>query len=209
MPYKLVGSPLSTCTQRIMVIANEVGAELEINSPDFAKLEHKSEAYLANEHPFGKIPVLHDGNYKLFESRAIARYIADKSNNTNVYPRDTEVRGLVEQWISVETSYFSVAETIVGELVFAKWHGREPNMKIVEEKTKPLNDFLFAFNKQLEGKDYLVANKFTLADAVFLPYLNKLLGTEEFKNVLEPYANLQRWWNTISNRPSWKKTIAQ
>jgi glutathione S-transferase len=42
-------------------------------------------------------------------------------------------------------------------------------MKIVEEKEKPLKEFFAVFDKQLEGKDYLVANKFTLADAVYMP----------------------------------------
>jgi glutathione S-transferase len=88
---------------------------------DFAKLEHKSPEYLANEQPFGKIPVLHDGDYKIYESRAIARYIADNSTNTEVYPRDAKTRGLVEQWISVEQSYFAPAEAIVGQLVFAPY----------------------------------------------------------------------------------------
>jgi glutathione S-transferase len=86
--------------------------------------------------------------------------------------------------------------------------GLQPDLKIVEEKTKALNDFLPVFDKQLEGKDYLVANKFTLADAVYMPYMAKLVGTEQFKNVLEKYPNIKRWWNTISNRPSWKKIFA-
>lgn len=59
MVLKLYGSPYSTCTQRVLLTAAEVGVEVELVVIDFAKGEHKAPEFLKLQ-PFGKVPVLED-----------------------------------------------------------------------------------------------------------------------------------------------------
>ena len=56
-PVKIHGSPLSTCTQAIMVVAKEIGVQYEIVPVNFAIAEHKSPEFLKLQ-PFGQVPVL-------------------------------------------------------------------------------------------------------------------------------------------------------
>jgi len=51
----------------------------------------------------GHIPVLQEGDFTLYESRAIARYINDTRGN-KLMPTDAKARAIVEQWISIEQS---------------------------------------------------------------------------------------------------------
>jgi glutathione S-transferase len=100
MVLKVHGVKGSTCTQRVLTALNEKGVPYELITINFAKAENKSETYLKLQ-PFGKIPVLEDDGFILFESRAIAKYIAKKyaSQGTPLMPAegDLQAYGLFEQ----------------------------------------------------------------------------------------------------------------
>jgi glutathione S-transferase len=123
MVLKLVGVPQSTCTRRVAVILKEKQVPFEVVPVDFSKGEHKQPAYLKNQ-PFGKVPyVVEDDGYKLFESRAIGKYIALKYQHQGTPlvpdPTDLHATGLFEQAVSIETANFdSLASAIAYEKVF-------------------------------------------------------------------------------------------
>ncbi len=100
MVLKVHGVKGSTCTQRVLTALYEKGVEYELITIDFAKAENKSEKYLKLQ-PFGKIPVLEDDGFILFESRAIAKYIVKKyaSQGTPLMPAEGDLKayGLFEQ----------------------------------------------------------------------------------------------------------------
>lgn len=48
MVYKLYGHPFSTCTNRVLIVAKEVGVELEYHEVDLFKGERKNEEFLEN-----------------------------------------------------------------------------------------------------------------------------------------------------------------
>ncbi|KAL9618452.1 MAG: hypothetical protein Q9160_006830 [Pyrenula sp. 1 TL-2023] len=70
MVLKLYGSAMSTA--RVMVTILEKELPYEHILIDIAKSDQKSEAYMALQ-PFGKVPVLKDDGFIIFESRAICR----------------------------------------------------------------------------------------------------------------------------------------
>lgn len=96
----LHGNKYSTCTQRVLTVCHEKGVPIELVTIDFAKAEQKSPAFLAKQ-PFGKVPVLDDNGYLVYESRAICKYIAKKyaSQGTKLIPADGDLKayGLFEQ----------------------------------------------------------------------------------------------------------------
>jgi glutathione S-transferase len=100
MVLKVHGTKGSTCTQRVLTALHEKGVPYELINIDFKIAEHKSEKYMKLQ-PFGKIPVLDDDGFILFESRAIARYIAKKyaGQGTPLLPAEDDLKayGLFEQ----------------------------------------------------------------------------------------------------------------
>jgi glutathione S-transferase len=100
MVLKVHGSKGSTCTQRVLTALYEKGVPYEIVNINFSVGEHKSEKYMKLQ-PFGKIPVLDDDGFILFESRAIAKYIAAKyaGQGTPLLPAESDLKayGLFEQ----------------------------------------------------------------------------------------------------------------
>ncbi len=165
----IYGHPASTCTQRVLLALAEKGVtDYELKIVDLSKGEHKQPEYLAKQ-PFGQIPVLEDGDYRVYESRAMTRYIDDiYTEGTTLVPKDAKSRGLVEQWISIEMSHNKPLESLVYELVFKGFYGLVTDKAAVVELEKKYREFLKAFNTALEGKKYLVGDSFTLAGTIHL-----------------------------------------
>jgi glutathione S-transferase len=73
MVLKLYGSAMSTSRVLVTILEKELPYELILI--DIAKGDQKSEDYKKLQ-PFGKVPVLEDDGFFMFESRAICKYLA-------------------------------------------------------------------------------------------------------------------------------------
>ena len=100
MTLKIYGSPYSTCNQRVLVVCEEKQIPYEKITLDFMKGEHKDPEYI-KLHPFGRVPVLDDDGFIVYESRAIVRYLAVKyaGQGTKLIPDfgDLKAYALFEQ----------------------------------------------------------------------------------------------------------------
>ncbi len=194
----LYGHPLSTCTRKVLMTLAETKTEFQLELVDFAKMEHKQEANLARQ-PFGRIPSIADGDFRLFESRAIARYINDKAKGALV-PADLHGRAVMEQWISIETSEFAGhAMKFIYEHVFK----RPQTPEVLDTATKALNVTLGVMDARLARAPYLAGDTFSIADIGFMPYTEYVMGTPA-RALFEPHPHVMAWWKKISERPTWK-----
>lgn len=73
MVLKLYGSAMSTARVLMTILEKELPYEYVLI--DIAKGDQKSEEYKKLQ-PFGKVPVLDDDGFLIFESRAICKYLA-------------------------------------------------------------------------------------------------------------------------------------
>jgi glutathione S-transferase len=160
--FTVYGLAFATCTRRVLMTLEELGASYELKPVDVIGGENKRPEFL-ERHPFGQIPVFYDDDFKIFESRAICRYLADVVKGpVELLPKDPKQRALVEQWISVESSNY-VPEKLVNELVFKKWRGIEADEKVVAESKKKLPEVFAILNKHLEGRNFMVGDNLTIA----------------------------------------------
>jgi glutathione S-transferase len=79
MTLKIHGYPGAISTQRVINICHELGLEFSFILVDFKTSAQKSSEYLALQ-PFGKVPVLEDNGFFVYESRAICKYLAVKNS---------------------------------------------------------------------------------------------------------------------------------
>jgi len=213
MAIKLYGNPMSTCTQRVLTTCNALKIQCEVVVIDFSKGEHKSPEYLT-KHPWGKVPYLDDGGFVVYESRAISRYLCLKyqtAEGAQVYPTDIQQRSLVEQYISVEQSYYNTGiEPLVGEAVFKKYHGGVPDDAVIAKHKETTEKSLVVYDKILEGKSYLVGEQLTLADIFHLPYGACCVHAGHGDLFTHPdRPNVNRWWETITRHEAWVKTTSK
>eukprot|EP00753_Platysulcus_tardus_P017527 PLAT6429.1.p1 GENE.PLAT6429.1~~PLAT6429.1.p1 ORF type:complete len:227 (+),score=34.94 PLAT6429.1:49-681(+) len=204
MVLKLYGNPISTCTRRVATVCKELDIPYELISIDFAKGEHKSPAFLEKQ-PFGQVPYIDDDGFILFESRAIARYLAAKAGSP-LLPTNLKDLARFEQAASIEQANFDpFASGIAFEKVFKGFRGLATDDARVAEYATALEGKLDAYEKILSKQKYLAGDNITLADLFHLPY-GSMLAPVGF-NFLEDAAkrpNVARWWKDISSRPSWQ-----
>src|SRR5215213_10095600 len=98
---KLYYHPASTASRPILLFAAESGTALEMQLVDIFKGEHRQPAYAALN-PNALVPMLEDGDFRLTESSAILKYLADKIDSP-AYPKDLKQRAKVNEvmdWIN-------------------------------------------------------------------------------------------------------------
>jgi glutathione S-transferase len=201
---KLYGHPMSTCTRKVLTTLAEKGHEAEFVMVDIMKGEAKHAAHLAHQ-PFGKVPALEDHNFKLYESRAIIRYLDEKLDGPKLTPTDIHDRAHMDQWMSVEYSYFSSpAMKIVMELLFGKMSGKTPDMEVVKAARASLATVLDISEKALTHHHYFGGKIFSLADISWMPYVQYLFAAEQ-GDLFTSRPAMNAWWERVSTRPSWKK----
>ncbi|CAB4463307.1 uncharacterized protein OCT59_015364 [Rhizophagus irregularis] len=136
MTITVYGHSASTFTSAIFHTLKELGLPYEYKQKNSEDI--KSPEYIATKHPFGRVPFLDDDGFQIYESRAIARYLVNKYQGTKtstvLIPSDVHKAALVEQFISVETSYYThPLIKMLSQLILAKSQGKEPDLKIVNE----------------------------------------------------------------------------
>jgi len=200
---KIFGHPVSTCTRKVLMTLAETGTPYEMTVVDFGKNEHKQQPHTSRQ-PFGQIPAIDDDGFSLYESRAICRYISEKFGGSLV-PADLKSRALMEQWISVETSNFTPhAMKFIYHDVFKR--PQEP--AVLEAATKGLETALGIMNATLANSPFLAGAQLTLADVVFMPYLEYAMGTPA-KALVAKFPHASAWWNKIGERPTWQKVAGR
>ncbi|KAJ5988137.1 Glutathione-S-transferase [Penicillium waksmanii] len=205
MVLKLYGSAMST--SRVLVTILEKELPYEFILIDIAKGDQKSEEYMKLQ-PFGKVPVLEDDGFLMFESRAICKKYP---SGTKLVPEEDEkAYGRFEQACSIEQSYFAAAaETIGTELIIRPKKGLgSPDEARVAQAERDLDTVLAVYDKTLAKQKYLAGDELTLADLFHLPN-GAALKAGRWKEVFEKYPNVDKWFRELQKRETWVKAAAE
>ena len=100
---KLYYHPISTTSRPIALFAAEAGIPLDYQVVDLFTGEHYKEPFVS-VNPNRQVPVLEDGDFRLTESSAILKYLADKTNSP-AYPKDLKQRAKINEmmdWLNTQ-----------------------------------------------------------------------------------------------------------
>lgn len=142
---------------RVIWTLEEVDApyDLAIMNPEEAAAdEHRS------RHPLGRVPVLEDDAGMIFESTGICLYVADLHPEAELLSAvGTHDRALVYQW-----SFFAMTE--IEPTVIESARRREAYPELSEAAAERARHAVQVVEDALQGRDYLVADRFSVADIV-------------------------------------------
>jgi glutathione S-transferase len=201
---KLYFHPLSGNSRRALLVAAHLDVPLERIVVDLTKGEQRGAAHLARN-PNGRLPVLDDDGFVLWESRAIMQYLADKTPGQTLLPTDPRGRADVTRWLSWCTAHMAPPEvTLVQENFVKALSGRGPADPV--EVTRA--EGLFAQNASildahLAGRTWVAGDQLTLADFSLAAGL-ALAGPARMP--IAEHANLRAWLARVQELDAWKKT---
>ncbi|XP_030947682.1 glutathione S-transferase-like [Quercus lobata] len=206
---KVHGNPLSTASMRVLATVYEKEIDHEFAFVDMRAGEHKKEHFLSLN-PFGQVPALEDGDLKLFESRAINKYIACEYavKGTQLIYLDSKKMAITSVWMEVEAQQYDPAASKLGsELAIKPMLGMSADTAVVEENEAKLAKVLDVYESRLAQSKYLGGDCFTLADLHHLPTLHYLFGTQ-VKKLFDSRPHVSAWVADITARPAWLKVLA-
>ncbi|KAI1245126.1 hypothetical protein MGN70_012015 [Eutypa lata] len=211
MTISITGILRSTRTQRVILVLEELQLSYELIPVDLLKGEHQSPLFIAEKHPFGKIPVLEEDGIKLIESRAICRYLVVKYGSPLTIPTNPEDLGRFEEADSIGASYFEPVVSGLGyEKIFKKQRGHgEPDEHAVEALLKRLTTCLDHFERTLSSQEGLAGDHFSLVDIFYAPFVDFLWSRLGLQQEIQSRPNVRAWWDRVTSRPSWKALMAR
>jgi glutathione S-transferase len=168
----LYGSSLSPFVRKALVFASEKGIELEVRPTGIADPDPQFRA----ASPFGKMPALADGDYKLADSSAICHYIEAAHPAPALIPAEPKARGRTS-WFDefADTILFACgARMFFNRIVAPLFLKREGDAAAADaaerEELPPILDYLEGV---VPDAGFLVGEALTLADiAVASPFVN-------------------------------------
>ena len=100
---QVLGRANSINVRKVLWLCSEL--ELPCVNPPWGngELSLQSAEYLALN-PNGLVPVLRDGDFVLWESNAICRYLAGRESRHDLLPAEPRARARVEQWMDWQAS---------------------------------------------------------------------------------------------------------
>ncbi|HYM01544.1 MAG TPA: glutathione S-transferase family protein [Stellaceae bacterium] len=202
---KLYAHPVSTTSRPVMqfIADNNIPADLQVI--DIFTGEHMKEPY-SKMNPNKLIPMLEDGDFRLTESSAILKYLADKINSP-AYPKDLKQRARVNEvmdWFN-SNLYRDFNYGVVYPQLFPsqKRANDEQQRAVIDWGKDRAKSWLQILNDNIIGKNaYLCGNEITIAD--YFGYAVIQVG-EVIRCNYAQYPNIHRWMETMRKRPSTAK----
>jgi glutathione S-transferase len=202
---RLYYHPLSSNSRRVLLTAHHLGLDLELVVVDLSSGEHKTPDYL-RLNPNGRVPLLVDGGFHLWESHAIMQYLADKSHQQDIYPRDVSARADVNRWLFWSASHFvPAAACIIRERVSKKILGGSPDPLEIARGEALLSATALVLDRHLAGKQWIALDQLTLADfAIAAP----LMHSSAAQLPIMEFKNLAAWFARVQSLDAWTQSSA-
>jgi len=202
MAIKLYNSKVSPYARKVRLVAAELGLPIEKIEVDFQNGDQRKPEYLAMN-PNGKVPVIDDDGFVLWESIAILKYLAGKAGR--LLPADARARAETDQWMFWWANHPEPAiELLIYELLLKPFFGKQGNdPAIVAEAHDQLGRFLPVLEKRLAGRDY-VMGELSVGDFAMAPLLE--LGARRLNVGLDKYPQIAAWLGRLQAKPYWKET---
>jgi glutathione S-transferase len=194
---KLYYSP-GACSLSPHIVSREAGIDLELEQVDNREKKTKSGKDFWGINPKGQVPVLEiDGAQRLTEGPAIVQYLADQKPTSGLVP----AAGTIDRYRVLEWLNFVASE-------LHKTYGPMFRPTTPEEyKTMSRENLGKRFDwidKQLAGKQYLVGDKFTVADAYLFTVLR---WAPHVKIDLGRWPNIKAYVDRVTARPKVQEAL--
>ncbi|KMW56508.1 Glutathione transferase [Candidatus Rhodobacter oscarellae] len=199
MTLRLVGYRHSVYAWAVRMALAELGQQAEWHELDpFAPEDADA---LAPHHPFGRVPVLWDGETRIYETGAILAYLFAEQASPLRAARGRQVAGIVDNY-----AYLALVRGAFAHGAFRPWIGEAPDPEVLAQGLDKAPRILAALDEIAAEGVVLARDQVGPADCHLAPMIGYFAMTPGARALLARHAALSRWFDAVSGRESYLST---
>lgn len=196
------GRRTSSNVQKVIWTLDELGREFSLKEVGGTFGQSNDAWYLALN-PNSQIPTIDDNGFILWESHAILRYLVRTNGNARLLPGGPRGVALADQWLDwVGQSVNPYMKPVFLGLVRTSAERRD--IAAIEEANRHLTRLWTILDRNLEGRQFVLGNDFSVAD------IPAAIQAYRWLNLVPEHArlpNLERWMAEVRKRPAFKVNV--
>jgi glutathione S-transferase len=201
---KLLGRPTSINVRKVLWLCAELPLQVD-HEPEWATPSQPTKApqFLALN-PNALVPVLIDGDFVLWESNTICRYLAGRQGRDDLLPRAPAARARVEQWMDWQATELNSAwrHAFLGLVRGSPQH---QDRQAIADSAAQWNRLMQILERQLDATAaYAAGASFTLADIVLGVAAQRWRMTPIERPVLPA---VQAWLERLARRAPFREQV--
>jgi glutathione S-transferase len=200
--YGILGSPFVRTVQ-MMLAEKQAPHRVDPMAPGTLR----SAEHLAR-HPFGRVPAIDHGDFRLYETQAILRYLDAAFPNPPMQPTDPRTIGRMNQIIGINDWYLfqKVGAVIVfNRIIGPRLMNITPDEAAIEAAMPTARICVTELEGFLADQAFLAGDSLTLADLMVAPQLDFLHATAEGQGLLAG-TRLADWLGRMNQRDSMQRS---
>ncbi|MFC4273778.1 glutathione S-transferase family protein [Achromobacter aloeverae] len=213
---KIWGRVNSVNVQKVLWCCDELGLPYERIDAGLQFGRNNEPGYLAMN-PNGRVPTLEDGDFSLWESNSILRYLVMQYGGAghpgsgrpaaghDLYPAEPRLRASIDRWLDWTLSTLQPAERSVF-WGMVRTPAAERDMPAIQKAADACGKLWQMLDAHLEGREFAEGKAFSIADIVLGAYCRRYLGLDGIERPALP--RVQKWYEGLQRRPAFQRHVA-
>jgi glutathione S-transferase len=195
MSLKILGRASSINVRKVLWTCAELDLHFELA---------ESDPQLRAQNPNAMVPVLQDGDFIIWESNTICRYLAARQPHRTLLPEDPQARALVEQWMDWQATELNTAWRYAFQALVRK-SAAHTDAALTAASVESWNEHMRILDAHFQhGGQFVTGEYFTVADVV--------LGLSTHRWLLSPIERphldaVHGYYQRLSVRPAFRAHV--
>jgi len=192
---KIWGRMSSINVKKVVWTAQELGLDFQRNEAGGQFGLVKTPEYLLLN-PNALVPVMEDGDFVLWESNVIVRYLCAKHSPGQLYPSDLREQFEAERWMDWQQTTFNPASR-QGFWQLIRTAPEQRNAQAISDSNAAVEALLATLDAQLGCHAFVAGDRFTMADMVLGCEAHRWFGLPQPR---QSWPNVERWYQGLHAR---------
>jgi glutathione S-transferase len=204
--HTIPGSPFA---RAVMAALEEKGVSWRLSA--LAPGAHRAEPHLSRN-PFGRMPAVEHGDFTLYETAAILRYVDRAFPGPSLTPSDPRAAGRMDQVMSINDWYLFQGvgnviafQRVVGPMLF----DLTPDEDAIAAAMPQAHQVFSVLSGLLGDQPFFAGDALSLADLLVAPQMDFIAGAPEWASLTAARPNLAAWLERMTARPSLAATTME
>jgi glutathione S-transferase len=200
----IYGRTNSVNVQKVLWCLAELAVPYQRIDAGLAHGKNDEPWYLALN-PNGRIPLLEDGEFTLWESNTIVRYLAAKHGSGRLCPISLETRALAERWMDWQLSTLVEPVSAVFQNLYRRKPAERDPRESLERQVRAANRALTILDAHLERHAYVAGDGFTMGDIPVGATAHRWLEIDGVER--PPFAAVRAWRARLTTRAGFREHV--